>query len=165
MIRTLKLAVLAAVAVLLVRPAPASAATIVTMPNALHVTTTVAAACTITAGTLDFGSIDVTPAPMAAKTASGSITVACTKNAPATKYQIYLKSPTNNWNLKNAAGEALPYSLTDGSNNPWNQTTPVNYTASSKAPQVITVKGTIAGGNYDVSVGTYTDDVTAQIDL
>jgi spore coat protein U-like protein len=159
MLRLLKLSALSIAALILAHSAPAVAAS---ATSTLTVKADVIANCTIDASkALDFGNIDVTPGSFTAS-ASTTISVACTKSTAGTSYKIYMRSPTNSWKMVNGA-ESLPYALTDQNGVAWDETHPVSYTSSGKAAKDITVKGTILSNGYDVSVGSYSDSVTAEI--
>ena len=160
MVRTSKLSATALLTLLLLQPAPVRADS---KTSTLRVQATVTANCTIDAGTpLNFGNIDVSSSNFTAS-ASTTISVACTKSAGTTSYAIYMRSSTNGWKMKNAGGESLSYTLTDENNNRWDETHPYSYQSQGKAAKSITVKGAITPDDYDVTVGSYSDTVTAEI--
>lgn len=164
--RTLStLLVLAAVARL------AGSAAAGTATDNLGVTATVSNSCTITGGTLAFGTYDTISG--AEVSGSGSISVACTKGASAT---ITLGQGQNAdtgstdasplRRMSDGGSNFLKYSLfTDsGHTTVWGNTagTGKSYTATSSTAAAQTVFGSISS-SQDVPAGSYSDSVVATV--
>jgi spore coat protein U-like protein len=136
-----------------------------TLDATLNVSANVAAKCTFSApNTLAFGTYDpVTDHATADLDASANLRVACTKGAPS----VWIGFETTGREMSNGT-ETLTYELyTDsGRNDVWGDTsgTGYSYTAASKAETNVPVYGRVAGGQ-DVSVGNYTDTITATINF
>jgi spore coat protein U-like protein len=141
-----------------------------TATDNLTVTATVADSCTITGGTLAFGTYDTVSG--AAIDASGEISVACTKDATAA---ITLDQGSNASGTSTDADpdrrmlsgtEVLSYTLfTDsGRTTEWGNTagTSKSYTAATSDSVAQTVFGRITA-DQDVPAGSYTDTVVATV--
>jgi spore coat protein U-like protein len=108
---------------------------------------TVLAACSVTNGTLAFGSIDPTTAPAVGPTPSTGLTVTCTNGSA---YTITYAS-TNASKLSNG---------TDSFN--YTYTPVTNGGTGTGTAQDIVINGSIAAGAYStMPAGTYTDTITA----
>ncbi len=161
MVRHLRLAVLAAAALLLAHAAPAHAQQRLTT-GSFAVTAQVIAACTITATpALDFGTIDVTSnVPSAVR--SGNLSVRCTKTLSANHYELRLTS-ANGFLMRNGPDDSLRYAITRVDNVAWTGA-PFNFGSSGKnTVRDIPIEVTLEGGDLNVSAGTYSDTVTAEI--
>ena len=148
----------------------ASAAHAATVSNNLTVTANVANNCTVSTGTLGFGAYDPVVANASADLdSSGTVAVQCTKG---TTYTVTLDAGANSTVVGTATvrqmssgADFLAYELytTSGRTTVWDtSTTPPSVTASSKAPNTITIYGRIPA-NQDVSAGSYTDTVSATV--
>lgn len=160
----------AAVAVAAGMMAPASALAGTATSN-MNVSATVSSTCSITAGSLVFGSYD----PVTAAEVDGQATVAvsCTKGATAT---ITLGQGSHSGGgstdaapirrMKDGGTNFLSYSLfSNGARSTvWGNTagTGVGYTAPSSAQTQLTVYGRI-GASQDIPSGSYSDVVVATI--
>lgn len=136
----------------------------------IPVTASVPQTCTIGPGTISFGLYD--PAGTNASTdldATGSVTVACTKNATGVTIGLDngLNPVANQRNMKGAShSDSLQYNVfqdvahTIG----WDNATHKYSlpTTVSKSAQVLTIYGVIPKAQ-DVSVDTYSDTITAII--
>lgn len=163
MSRTLKLAslvaVLAAAAAVTALPRLAAAGS---ATATLGVSATVVANCTITGGSISFVGYD--PVGGADLDASGTISVACTKNAAS--YNVYLKPSGGTFTMVGPGNAPLSYALysDSGRNTVWDGTNAYGYASAGKAAKSINVYGRIPGGQ-DVPVGSYAQNVTAEVDF
>lgn len=133
----------------------------------LSVSAAVAANCTISAGSLLFGTYD----PIGANdtnplNAEATVTVRCTKNTSA---QVGLDNGENfsgGRRMIAGASQFLSYELYSDStrNTVWNMANRVNYVAPNRSPQDLTVYGQVPAGQ-DVEVGNYSDTVIAEIEF
>lgn len=142
------------------------------------VTATVSANCTISATPVAFGAYE--PVAGGYVLASGTVLVACTKGA--TGLTVGLSNGSNfDGSARNMAGvgsDRLAYSLRQpvsaapgalcpgfGDGIEWTNTAPLTLTSpSGKATRTYNVCGQLAAGQ-DVSVGNYTDTITATINF
>lgn len=134
----------------------------------LAVSASVAAKCTISDGTLGFGTYDpVVDNAATALDQVGTLDVACTKGSAATvslDLGTHANGSTRRMQHGVTATEFLAYELytTAARNVVWNTTNTVSYNATSKAPSTLTVYGRVAAGQ-DVATGSYTDTVVATV--
>lgn len=115
----------------------------------LDVTATVTTTCTMTGGSLAFGSLDPTN-PVAKPASSSGVTITCTNG---TAYTL------GGNNGANATGTQKR--LLNGTNNyiPYSVTIPSGGTGSGVA-QDVTITGTIAAGSYSTApAGSYADTI------
>lgn len=141
-----------------------------TATSNLNVTATVASTCSITAGSLAFGTYDTLGGAQVDGTAT--VSVACTKGATATITLGQGQNPgsgsTDAVPVRRmaAAGNFLSYSLFSDSTRlvTWGNTalTGKVYIAASSAVTQLTVYGRIAA-SQDVAAGSFTDVVVATI--
>ena len=133
----------------------------------LSVTAAVVANCTISAGTVAFGTYD----PVAANDstpldATGTVTVRCTRN---TSSMVGL-GPGAHFSggrrMNDGATEYLSYELYSdpARTSVWDETNRVAYVAPNRSPQDLTVYGQVPAGQ-DVGVGNYADSVVAEIEF
>ena len=112
----------------------------------LDVSATVSATCAIQGGTLDFGSLDPTTAPLVNATSTG-VTVTCTNN---TAYTITDSLTSHAGQLSDGSGHNIPYSI--------------SYTGSGTGDgtaHAVDITGTIAASTYNtMPAGSYSDTVT-----
>lgn len=145
-----KVTVLAATAAILALAGSAMAAT-----ASLNVSANITAACSVTGGNLDFGTL-VPGAGTPVTASSTGVTVTCTNRDA---YTVTVDNGTHaagsQANLKNAANtDTIAYSLT----------LPVGPYAGTGAAQPFSIGGTIAGNAYTTaSAGTYNDTVTITV--
>lgn len=137
----------------------------------LGVTATVTSSCSITAGTLAFGTYDaVTGAQV---DGSATLTVACSRGALTSITLGQGANPNTGSSdaiplrrMKDSSANALSYSLFTDSLRllPWGNTalTGETYIPTSSAPQNVTVYGRITA-LQDVPSGSYSDTVVATI--
>lgn len=139
--------------------------------DSLAVTATVAASCTITGGTLAFGTYDTVSG--AAVNGTADLSVACTKDAVAT---ITLGQGSNAdtgstdaepaRRMSDGGTDFLAYSLfsDSGRSTVWGNTelTGKSYTAATSDPETQTVFATIEG-SQDVPAAAYSDTVVATV--
>jgi spore coat protein U-like protein len=137
------------------------------------VTATVTANCTITTGSVAFGSYD----PIVANAATnldqtGSFNVACTKGAPGVQIDLDKGlNPSGTDRQMNSAtsGDFLKYQLytTTGRTIIWGSAiaagVKVPYAPASKASTPITVYGRVPSGQDSSAAADYTDTVVATI--
>jgi spore coat protein U-like protein len=150
-----------------------SAATAATKTGTFKVTSSVVSSCTLlSAPTLAFGPYD----PVAGTAVAGStpLSIQCTKGTP---LLIALDAGSNDGTtpdaynrMKGGTGGAdiLTYQLqgtdSSGSLMQWNnKTLDFGLSTDNGTPKTITINGTITAGQNAVSVGSYTDTVTATI--
>lgn len=135
----------------------------------LTVTATVLDACEVTSGTLDFGTYD--PLSGQAVTGSGTFTVTCTKDTPATIVLDQGMNPdsgsTDDNPLRRMASGTnyLSYALYSDSNgvNVWGNTAATGVAfIGTGTPETFTVYGVIPA-SQNVPAGQYTDTVTIQV--
>jgi spore coat protein U-like protein len=159
--RTIKLALLASGAFLLLLAAPARAQQLDT--TTINVSARVTPSCTITTTPgFNFGDIDVTAA-VPQTTLSGDLVVRCTKTRTTTSYELRLSS-TNNWAMTNGPDDSLQYTITQVNGVAWTAGSPVLFQSSSKNSSItIPIVARLNGGDLDVSVGAYSDTITAEI--
>jgi spore coat protein U-like protein len=143
------------VAALLAAPLLAVAASPAT--GSFKVSAEVKSACTLTTTDILVASYD--PNATTNTTATGTVSVACTKG---TAYKTYLKS-ANSWKLNGPAGEFIPYVIFQGTDStPWDATSFWSATSAGKAPVDYVATASLTAGK-DVSVGTYTDTVNVEV--
>jgi spore coat protein U-like protein len=152
-----------------------STAGIAAPPTAnIQVSAKVVANCSITATNMDFGNYDPLSANKTADaTATSTISVNCTKNSPLVSVGLDRGANASGTQRRLAnAGEFLTYSIVDDNAIDWTQTvTGTTVTAGSVAYGPFTSVNTaiahtahgILNAGQDVSVGTYTDTVTATV--
>jgi len=152
----------------------------VTTTKAIQVSAKVVTNCSISvSNNMDFGNYDPVGANAAggsALTATSDITVVCTKGSSGVTVGLDQGANASATNRRLAnAGEFLNYSIADDLGNAWTQ-------SSSTVGGVTTVTGSVGYANFtsaaagvthratatlpagqDVSVGTYTDTVTATV--
>jgi spore coat protein U-like protein len=138
-----------------------------------QVSAKVIANCSVTATDLNFGNYDPLVANKTADLpATSTISVTCTKNSPNVTVGLDrgVNASSGQRRLGNA-GEFLNYSITDDNNIDWTQTVSGAVTTGSvaygpftsvSAAITHTAHGILTAGQ-DVSVGTYTDTVTATV--
>lgn len=132
---------------------------------------TISANCSITGATLAFGEYDPLSATPASANAS-ALTVACTRGAGGVTIGLNTGSnPTHAVGttraMSNGAGDYLSYELYTSSSylTVWSTTNTVALpTPSSMASTTLTVYGRIPA-LQNVSVGSYTDSVTATVNF
>jgi spore coat protein U-like protein len=137
----------------------------------LAVSATVSVNCTVTAGTLAFGSYDPVIANASSNLdASGTFTIACTKNASGVTIDVGQGGNYSSGRRMAASGNYLSYQMySDAARTSiWGSTSGgsvVNMSAPvSKAAVTYTVYGRIAGGQ-DVPAGSYSDTVVATVNF
>lgn len=137
----------------------------------LTVSATVAVNCTISTGTLAFGSYDPVVANASADLdASGTFTVACTKGASGVTIDLGQGGNYSSGRRMASAGNFLPYQLHSNSARTavWGSTSGGATVAvgapASKAAVTHTVYGRIAAGE-DVPAGSYSDTVVATVNF
>jgi spore coat protein U domain-containing protein, fimbrial subunit CupE1/2/3/6 len=137
----------------------------------LTVSATVSVNCAVTAGTLAFGAYDpVVTNASSNRDASGTFTVACTKNATGVTIDLGRGSNYSSGRRMAASGNYLSYQMYSNSarTSVWGSTSGgsvVNMSApTSMAAVTYTVHGRIASGQ-DVPAGSYTDTVVATINF
>jgi spore coat protein U-like protein len=139
-----------------------------TVPANLSVSANVPTNCTITAGTLAFGSYDALTTNAAAPlNQTGTFTINCTKN---TAYTVALTLGTNGTGttrrMVNASdGTFLTYEIYNEATRTtvWNATNTLGGTSAGKGATVtFTAYGQIPA-NQDATVGNYTDTVVEQV--
>ncbi|HSN91504.1 MAG TPA: spore coat U domain-containing protein [Anaeromyxobacteraceae bacterium] len=133
----------------------------------LRVRSSVAAACTIAAGTLSFGSYD----PLGVNAVSpldaqGTFQVACTRN---TGYTVGLGPggfAAGTVRQMASGAQRLQYELyaDPGRTSPWTATATVGGTAPSTAPVTLTVYGRVPAGQ-PAPAGAYADTVQSTINF
>lgn len=142
-----------------------------TSTSNMNVSATVTTSCSISAGSLAFGSYDAVTG--AAVQGTAALSVACTKGATA---QITLgqgsQAGTGSSDIaplrrmKDSGTNYLSYSLFQDSarTTVWGNTsvTGASYLSAGSAATTITVYGTI-GATQDVPAGSYTDSVVATV--
>ncbi|HKB80479.1 MAG TPA: spore coat U domain-containing protein [Thermoanaerobaculia bacterium] len=135
----------------------------------LNVSASVAAVCTITTAPVAFGAYDPVSANASTDlTATGSVTVACTKGASATVDLGVGGNLSAGTRRMSSGSDFLNYALyKDGARTQvWGSAltggTTLTYNAASKAPTALTVYGTVPQAQ-DVTVGSYSDVVVATI--
>lgn len=143
-------------------PAKAQQAT-----DTIDVSLTVEASCTVTAQPLAFGTVSGTVATDIPQTTTLSVT--CTNGAP---YNIGLSdggtdTPATTRKMKNGTA-TVNYQLYQeaGHTNVWGNTQGTNTVAGTPgtgAAQSYTIHGLIPAGQNNLTVGTYTDTITATI--
>jgi len=142
-----------------------------TQNGTLTVTASVAANCTITAGTLAFGAYDPIVANLAANLdQTGSFSVKCTKSG--TNMYVTADNGANasagQRRMKNVAGDFLPYLMfTDsGRSTAWGttQAAGIAVAGNGNTSVPLTIYGRIAAAQ-DVPVGSYTDTVTMTVNF
>lgn len=128
-----------------------------------QVTATVARACSIEATPVAFGAYD--PNAATPTDATGTITVQCTRGE---SYRVSLNdglyAAGRQMQNQSDATEFLAYELYSDAGRTTAWTAGTSTVAASRAPVTLTVYGRIAA-NVDATVGTYTDTVTATINL
>ena len=154
----MKKALIGAAAIALIAVAPAAFAA--TQNGTLTVTASVAANCTISAATLGFGAYD----PVVANTTnpldgSTTMSVACTKGVTpkittATAGST-ITNGTDNLNYSLFSNSTRTTDFAGGFDLP---------TATSKAPQTLTIYGRIPGAQ-DVSAGAYTGTISVTVNF
>lgn len=163
MARLLRIAILAGAALLLTRATPAQAQATQRVANgSFQVSAQVSAACTITAmPTLNFGTIDVT-STVPATVSSGNLSVRCTKTLSSNHYELRLSSASNFF-LRNGPDDSLHYAISRVNNVAWTGG-PFTFGSSGKtAVRDIPIEVTLDGGDFNVSAGSYSDTITAEI--
>jgi spore coat protein U-like protein len=166
-----------AAAVCLLVGTGSSRATAATAQTQFLVTATVTANCSITASGINFTYDPMVANATAAATASGTVTIACTKGAGPT---IGLNAGVNGGKVTgvsramlNGSTNFLGYELNQpaapvGTGAVWTDigtTGAFNPGASTgKAPRTFQVNATIPAGQ-DVAVGSYTDTITATVNF
>jgi len=131
----------------------------------LTVTATVIASCTVTAGTVAFGSYDPTASVNVDQ--SGTFTVACTRGTPATVGLGTGVNPSGAIRRMTNGVDFLAYELykETGRTNVWGNTGGALVSlpaAPSNAPQTLTVFGRVAPGQ-NVGIGAYADTVVITV--
>lgn len=166
--RLFSAAAVAALLGLALAPTPTWAGT---ATASLSVSATVAANCTITAGTLAFGSYDPVVANASTDlSGSGTFTVACTKSASGVYVGLGLGANASGSTRRMISGaNYLTYELyKDNSASPtvWGNTstTGMSYSPTSKTATTLTVYGKVTAGQ-DVAVGSYTDTVVMTVNF
>ncbi len=131
-----------------------------TATGTFQVTANVPTACTIRGTNITVAAYD--PNAATAATGTGTVTVQCTRG---TTYTIGLDS-AGKWTLSDGAkptANTLNYSILQGATTtPWNATSTLVGTATSRAAINLTATASIPTGQ-DVPVGTYTDTVTMTV--
>jgi spore coat protein U-like protein len=141
-----------------------------TSTSNLTVTATVTDSCSVSAGTLAFGTYDTVTGT--AVDGTGTVTVACTSGASSTvtlgqgSYAAGGSSDAVPLRQMGSGSDRLAYTLYQdaGRTTVWGNTggTGVAYTATSSATSDLTVYGTVDAGQ-DVPAGSYSDTVVATI--
>jgi spore coat protein U-like protein len=144
-----------------------------TKSGSFNVTSSVVSSCTLlSAPTLAFGPYD--PVAGTAVTGTTTLSIQCTKGTP---LKIALDAGSNDGSTSDAynrmkggtgGADLLTYQLqgtdSSGTLTQWNQKTlDFGVSANNTSAQTITINGTITAGQNAVSVGSYTDTVTATI--
>lgn len=140
--------------------------------STVAVSATVSQNCTINTGTVAFGSYDpVTANASSDATVTGSLSVACTKNASAVTISLDYgahASSTQRRMVGTSHGDFLLYNLyqDSGHTTAWDNASNKYALAapSSKASQSINIYGVITLGQ-DISVDSYTDTVNSTINF
>ena len=137
----------------------------------LNVSVTVAVNCTMTAGTLAFGSYDPVGANAAAALdASGTFTVACTKGAAGVTIDLGQGGNYSSGRRMTFSSSYLSYQLYSDSNRSaiWGSTSggsAINVSPpASSAPVTYTVYGRIPPGQ-DIAAGNYSDTVVMTVNF
>ncbi|HET8724102.1 MAG TPA: spore coat protein U domain-containing protein [Anaeromyxobacteraceae bacterium] len=148
--------------------AVAVAALLLAAPGATHagnasasftVSAKVSGACTITAQDIALAAYD--PNAATGASATGNVNLTCTKG---TVYSVALTT-TSGWTMSDGAGSTLNYEIRQGSTTtPWNATSTVGGTAASKA-QFSLVATLFVPPGQDITVGNYSDKVTATVNF
>jgi spore coat protein U-like protein len=134
----------------------------------LAVSATVTANCTIATSPVAFGTYDAMGTSEV--TATGGVTVNCTKSASATVSLgtgLYASGAVRNMKTGTTGTDSLAYELyqENAHNTIWNTTNLQSYVSSSKSTaKNWPVYGRIAAGQ-DVSAGTYGDTVVATVNF
>jgi spore coat protein U-like protein len=142
-----------------------------TSTSTLTVNATVAANCSISSGTLTFGSYDPVVANATSPLdGSGTFTVACTKNAANVWIGIGYGSNVSGTTrrMKDAGTNYVTYELyRDAARSAiWGnvQASGASYTPTTKAATTFTVYGRMPA-NQDAAVGSYTDTVQMTVNF
>jgi spore coat protein U-like protein len=144
-----------------------------TATSNLTVTATVPSVCVMTPGTLAFGSYDPVGVNAAAPlNATGTFTVACTKN---TAYTVTLGLGSNSASAVGTTramkdpgtGAFLSYEIytTTGRTLVWNTTNTVTGTAVTTAPITLTAYGQVPSGQSVPAATGYTDTVVSTVNF
>lgn len=175
----LVLAALLGVGTTLAGPNPARAGS---TPATLNVTASIAANCTISTTAVAFGPYDPVVANAAtALNAAGTVIIGCTKgSAPTITLSLGSNAVGSQRNMLNGSNAdvlgyqlyqptstALPSTCTFPGTTVWGTTGSNIFTPTipaSKATRTYSVCGTVAAGQ-DVSVGSYSDIVTATVNF
>jgi len=153
----------------------AGAAEAATATTNMTVQMTVAASCTVSATTLDFGSQTLTNIGVNID-ATSTLTVTCSNSAP---YNIAMNAGANDGGsgingrkllIQGGGTETINYQLYRDSNrtNVWGFTTgggsPDVVTGTGNGTgQSVTVYGRVPAGQNNIKIGTYTDTITVTV--
>jgi len=158
--------VFSAATLLSVLPASAASAT-----ASIAVSTTIAVNCTVTAGSVAFGSYDpIVTNASANLDASGTFTVACTKGATGVTVDLGQGSNYSSGRRLVSSGSYVSYQLfsDSGRTTTWGSTSggsTVSVSApSSSAAATYSVYGRIPSGQ-DVPAGSYSDTIVATVNF